>query len=139
MELITCKKAIDETLTDEMCHLVTWFRKVIRKSDNLRNAIDPTLDHDDQIFEIISKVAELAIHCTAKKSFRRPDMEHVVNVLGPYVQKWKPLRPEEIKEKYGGLDIHMSLPLVFDDSSTQNLSLADTNLYRHRPMQSAQF
>nr|GMD59914.1 receptor-like kinase TMK4 [Ipomoea batatas] len=112
---------------------------VIKKSHNLRNAIDPTLDHDEQIFESISKVAELAIHCTATKSFGRPDMGHVVNVLCPYVQQWRPLRPEEINEKCGGLDIHMSLPLVFDDSSTQNLSSIDTKLYKHRPRRSAQF
>ncbi|XP_019179919.1 PREDICTED: receptor-like kinase TMK4 [Ipomoea nil] len=139
MELITGKKAVDETLANEMCHLVTWFRKIIRKRNNLGNAIDPTLDHDEQIFESISKVAELAIHCTANKSFGRPDMGHVVNVLCPYVQQWRPLRPEEINEKCGGLDIHMSLPLVFDYSSTQNLSLIDTQLYRHRPRRSAQF
>ncbi|XP_031111834.1 receptor-like kinase TMK4 [Ipomoea triloba] len=139
MELITGKKAVDKTLANEMCHLVTWFHKVIRKSHNLRNAIDPTLDHDEQIFESISKVAELAIHCTANKSFGRPDMGHVVNVLCPYVQQWRPLRLEEINEKCGGVDIHMSLPLVFDYSSTQNLSSIDTKLYKHRPRRSAQF
>nr|GLL41440.1 receptor-like kinase TMK4 [Ipomoea trifida] len=98
MEIITGKKAVDETLPDETCHLVTWFHKIIRKGHNLKNTIDPTLDLDDQTFESISKVAELAAHCTANKYFQRPTMEHVVNVLGPFAQKWKPLRLEEIEE-----------------------------------------
>nr|GMD68001.1 receptor-like kinase TMK4 [Ipomoea batatas] len=140
MEILTGKKAVDETLPDETCHLVTWFHKIIiRKYHNLRNAIDPTLDLDDQTFETISKVAELAAHCTANKYFRRPNMEHVVNVLGPFAQKWKPLRPEEIEEKYGGLDLHMSLPLAFDDSSIQSLSFTEAQLNGNRLNQSAQF
>nr|GLL41434.1 receptor-like kinase TMK4 [Ipomoea trifida] len=140
MEIITGKKAVDETLPDETCHLVTWFHKIIiRKGHNLRNAIDPTLDLDDQTFESISKVAELAAHCTANKYFRRPNMEHVVNVLGPFAQKWKPLRLEEIEEKYGGLDLHMSLPLAFDDSSIQSLSFTEAQLNENCLNQSAQF
>nr|GMD72302.1 receptor-like kinase TMK4 [Ipomoea batatas] len=139
MEIITGKKAVDETLPDETCHLVTWFHKIIRKDHNIRNTIDPTLDLDDQTFESISKVAELAAHCTANKYFRRPNMEHVVNVLGPFAQKWKPLRPEEIEEKYGGLDLHMSLPLAFDDSSIQSLSFTEAQLNGNRLNQSAQF
>ncbi|XP_031111830.1 receptor-like kinase TMK4 [Ipomoea triloba] len=140
MEIITGKKAIDETLPDETCHLVTWFHKIIiRKGYNLRNAIDPTLDLDDQTFESISKVAELAAHCTANKYFRRPNMEHVVNVLGPFAQKWKPLRPEEIEEKYGGLDLHMSLPLAFYDSSIESLPFTEAQFNGNRLNQSAQF
>ncbi|XP_031111828.1 receptor-like kinase TMK4 [Ipomoea triloba] len=139
MEIITGKKAVDETLPDETCHLVTWFHKIIRKGHNIQNAIDPTLDLDDQTFESISKVAELAAHCTANKYFRRPNMEHVVNVLGPFAQKWKPLRLEEIEEKYGGLNLQMSLPLAFDDSSIESLSFTEAQLNGNRLNQSAQF
>nr|GMD72299.1 receptor-like kinase TMK4 [Ipomoea batatas] len=139
MEIITGKKAADETLPDETCHLVTWFHKIIRKGHNLKNTIDPTLDLDDQTFESISKVAELAAHCTADKYFRRPTMEHVVNVLGPFAHKWKPLRPEEIEEKYGGLHIHLSLPLAFEYSSIESLSFTEAKLIGHRLNQSAQF
>ncbi|XP_019179917.1 PREDICTED: receptor-like kinase TMK4, partial [Ipomoea nil] len=122
MEIITGKKAVDETLPDETCHLVTWFHKIIRIGHNLKNTIDPTLDLDDQTFESISKVAELAAHCTANKYFQRPTMEHVVNVLGPFAQRWKTLRLEEIADKYGGLDRHMSLPLAFDGSSIEGVA-----------------
>nr|GMD68003.1 receptor-like kinase TMK4 [Ipomoea batatas] len=139
MEIITGKKAVDETLPDETCHLVTWFHKIIRKGHNLKNTIDLTLDLDDQTFESISKVAELAAHCTADKYFRRPTIEHVVNVLGPFAHKWKPLRPEEIEEKYGGVDIHMSLPLAFEYSSIESLSFTEAKLNGHRLNQSAHF
>ncbi|XP_019180023.1 PREDICTED: receptor-like kinase TMK4 [Ipomoea nil] len=136
MEIITGKKAVDETLPDETCHLVTWFHKIIRKSHNLQKAIDPTLDPDEQTFESISKVAELAAHCTTNKYYRRPNMEHVVNVLGPFAHNWRSLRPEEIVEKFGGFDLNMSLPLVFDDSSIESLSFTNA---QHRLNQSAQF
>nr|GMD61595.1 receptor-like kinase TMK4 [Ipomoea batatas] len=139
MEIITGKKALDETVPNETCHLVTWFHKVISKGHNFKKAIDPTLDQDEQTFESISKVALLAAHCTAKTSYRRPNMEHVINVLGPLVQKWKPLKLEEIGERNGGHNLHLSLPLEFDDLSTQNLSSTDDKFYGYRPNQSARF
>ncbi|XP_031113738.1 receptor-like kinase TMK4 [Ipomoea triloba] len=139
MEIITVKKALDETVPNETCHLVTWFHKVISKGHNFKKAIDPTLDQDEQTFESISKVALLAAHCTAKTSYRRPNMEHVINVLGPLVQKWKPLKLEEIGERNGGHNLHLSLPLEFDDLSTQNLSSTDDKFYGYRPNQSARF
>ncbi|KAK6138594.1 hypothetical protein DH2020_027672 [Rehmannia glutinosa] len=63
---------------------------------------------DDETYESICKVAELAGHCTAREPFQRPDMGHAVNVLGPLVEQWKPSKPEE--EDAYGIDLHMSLP-----------------------------
>ncbi|XP_019175346.1 PREDICTED: receptor-like kinase TMK4 [Ipomoea nil] len=108
MEIITGRKALDETMPDERSHLVTWFRRVLINKDNLRKAIDPNLDPDDETYESISKVAELAGHCTAREPFQRPEMGHAVNVLGPLVEQWKPSRPEE--DESCGIDLHMSLP-----------------------------
>ncbi|KAK6161652.1 hypothetical protein DH2020_005033 [Rehmannia glutinosa] len=108
MEIITGRKALDETMPDERSHLVTWFRRVLINKDNLRKSIDPTLDPDDETYESICKVAELAGHCTAREPFQRPDMGHAVNVLGPLVEQWKPSKPEE--EDAYGIDLHMSLP-----------------------------
>nr|GMD90916.1 receptor-like kinase TMK4 [Ipomoea batatas]GME10380.1 receptor-like kinase TMK4 [Ipomoea batatas] len=108
MEIITGRKALDETMPDERSHLVTWFRRVLINKDNLRKAIDPNLDPDDETYESIFKVAELAGHCTAREPLQRPEMGHAVNVLGPLVEQWKPSRPEE-DESYG-IDLHMSLP-----------------------------
>ncbi|PWA40096.1 Concanavalin A-like lectin/glucanase, subgroup [Artemisia annua] len=109
MELITGRKALDENMPDERCHLVTWFRRVLISKENMFKAIDQTLEtEDEETLDSISKVAELAGHCTAREPFQRPDMGHAVNVLGPLVEQWKPSRPEE--EDGYGIDLHMSLP-----------------------------
>ncbi|XP_016511560.1 receptor-like kinase TMK4 [Nicotiana tabacum] len=109
MEIITGRKALDETMPDERSHLVTWFRRVLINKDNLRKAIDQTLDPDEETFESIAKVAELAGHCTAREPFQRPDMGHAVNVLAPLVELWKPTRNED---EDSGIDLHMSLPQI---------------------------
>ena len=108
MEIVTGRKALDETVPDEMSHLVTWFRRVLINKENIHKAIDQTLDPDEETFENICKVAELAGHCTAREPFQRPDMGHAVNVLGPLVEQWKPTSHEE-EESYG-IDLHLSLP-----------------------------
>lgn len=108
MEILTGRRALDETMPDERSHLVTWFRRVLINKDNIRKSIDPILDPDEESYESICKVAELAGHCTAREPFQRPDMGHAVNVLGPLVEQWKPSKPEE-EDSYG-IDLHMSLP-----------------------------
>lgn len=108
MEIITGRKALDETMPDERSHLVTWFRRVLINKDNIGKAIDSTLDLDDETYDSICRVAELAGHCTAREPHQRPDMGHAVNVLGPLVEQWKPSNHEE-EESYG-IDLHMSLP-----------------------------
>lgn len=106
MEIVTGRKALDETVPDERSHLVTWFRRVLINKESIRKAIDQTLEPDDETFDSICKVAELAGHCTAREPFQRPDMGHAVNVLGPLVEQWKPSSHEEEE----GIDLHMSLP-----------------------------
>ena len=108
MEIITGRKALDENMPDEKCHLVTWFRRVLINKENIGKAIDQTLDPDEETYESICKVAELAGHCTAREPFQRPDMGHAVNVLGPLVEQWKPSSNED--EEGSGIDPHMSLP-----------------------------
>lgn len=134
MELITGRKALDETMPDDRSHLVTWFRRVLISKENIVKAIDQTLDTDDEeTLESICKVAELAGHCTAREPYQRPDMGHAVNVLGPLVEQWKPSTHEE--EDGNGIDLHMSLPQIlqrwqadegtsgmFDTSFTQTQS-----------------
>ncbi|XP_027924665.1 receptor-like kinase TMK4 [Vigna unguiculata] len=108
MELITGRRALDDTVPDERSHLVSWFRRVLINKENIPKAIDQTLDPDEETMESIYKVAELAGHCTAREPYQRPDMGHAVNVLVPLVEQWKPTSHEE-EEGYG-IDIHMSLP-----------------------------
>lgn len=113
MEIITGRKALDETMPDEKAHLVAWFRRVLINKENIRKSIDPLLNPDDETYDSICKVAELAGHCTARESFQRPDMGHAVNVLGPLVEQWKPSKPEEQEEEERyGIDLHLSLPQV---------------------------
>ncbi|GKB09653.1 receptor-like kinase TMK4 [Tanacetum coccineum] len=105
--LITGRKALDENMPDERCHLVTWFRRVLISKENMFKATLET--EDEETLDSISKVAELAGHCTSRETFQRPDMGHTVNVLGHLVEQWKPSRPEEEEDGYG-IDLNMSLP-----------------------------
>ncbi|KAH8506286.1 hypothetical protein H0E87_013198 [Populus deltoides] len=108
MEIMTGRKALDDTVPDERAHLVTWFRRVLVNKDSLPKAIDQTLNPGEETLVSIFKVAELAGHCTAREPYQRPDMGHAVNVLGPLVEQWKPTNHEE--ESTSGIDLHMSLP-----------------------------
>ncbi|KAG2726391.1 hypothetical protein I3760_01G110200 [Carya illinoinensis] len=108
MELITGRRALDDTVPDERSHLVTWFRRVQINKENIPKAIDQTLDPNEETMESIYKVAELAGHCTAREPYQRPDMGHAVNILSPLVEQWKPTSHEA--EESCGIDLHMSLP-----------------------------
>ncbi|XP_038874684.1 receptor-like kinase TMK4 [Benincasa hispida] len=108
MEIITGRKALDDTMPDERSHLVTWFRRVLIMKENIPKAIDQALNPDEESMESILKVAELAGHCTAREPHQRPDMGHAVNILGPLVEQWKPTSQHE--EETDGIDLHMSLP-----------------------------
>ncbi|KAK1426364.1 hypothetical protein QVD17_15035 [Tagetes erecta] len=134
MELITGRRALDETLPNDKCHLVTWFRRALISKENITKAIDQTLDtNEEETLESICKVAELAGHCTAREPHQRPDMGHAVNVLVPLVEQWKPSLPDE-DEGYGN-NQRMNLPqllqrlqagegtsTMFDDSFGQTQS-----------------
>ncbi|XP_020227023.1 receptor-like kinase TMK4 [Cajanus cajan] len=107
MELITGRKALDDTVPDERSHLVTWFRRVLINKENIPKAIDQTLDPDEETMVSIYKVAELAGHCTNREPYQRPDMGHAVNVLVPFVEQWKPSHEEE---DTSADDLQMNLP-----------------------------
>ncbi|KAG6477259.1 receptor protein kinase TMK1-like [Zingiber officinale] len=121
MEMITGRKALDETQPEESVHLVTWFRRMQLNKDTFRKAIDPMMDLDEETFSSISTVAELAGHCCAREPYQRPDMGHAVNVLSSLAELWKPSDPDS-EDSYG-IDLDMSLPQAlkkwqaFDDSS----------------------
>lgn len=108
MELITGRKSLDETLPEDRTNLITWFKKFMTSKDGIRNLVDPCLVPDEETFESICKVAELAGYCTAREPNQRPDMGHAVNVLAPLVEQWKPTTDDE---DYSIDDyLHMSLP-----------------------------
>ena len=108
MELITGRKALDETQPEESLHLVTWFRRMHINKDSFRKAIDPTIDLNEETLASISTVAELAGHCCARESYQRPDMGHAVNVLSSLVELWKP--SQQNSDDVYGIDLEMSLP-----------------------------
>ncbi|KAL9238362.1 hypothetical protein vseg_012793 [Gypsophila vaccaria] len=108
MELITGRKALDETQPEESMHLVTWFKRMHLNKETFRKAIDPTIDLDDETLASISTVAELAGHCCAREPYQRPDMGHTVNVLSSLVEQWKP-DDSNFDDCYG-IDLDMSLP-----------------------------
>ena len=108
MELITGRKALDETQQEESIHLVTWFRRMHLNKDTFRKAIDPTIDLDEETLASITTVAELAGHCCAREPTQRPDMGHAVNVLSSLSELWKPSDPDS--EDIYGIDFDMTLP-----------------------------
>lgn len=108
MELITGRKALDESFPEDQTQLVHWFRRILITKENIRKAVDPYLEsEDEEIFSSICKVAELSGHCTVREPQQRPDMSHAVNILSPLVNQW---RPTEVDDNDGGLDDDMSLP-----------------------------
>ncbi|KAI5081396.1 hypothetical protein GOP47_0004579 [Adiantum capillus-veneris] len=107
MELLTGRKALDETQSEENMHLVTWFRRLSGTKESLFSAIDPVIEVNDETSQSILIVAELAGHCTAREPHKRPDMSHAVNVLSPLVEQWK---PSDVPEEDEGIDLDLTLP-----------------------------
>lgn len=108
MELITGRKALDESRPEDSMHLVTWFRRMQIDKESFRKSIDPMLDLDEESFASISTVADLAGHCTGRDPHLRPDMGHAVNVLSSLIELWKPADPDS--EELYGIDLEMTLP-----------------------------
>ncbi|KAL1806919.1 hypothetical protein ACET3Z_029987 [Daucus carota] len=108
MELITGRKALDETQQEESVHLVQWFRRMHINKETFRKAIDPTIDLDEESLASVSTIAELAGHCCAREPHQRPDMGHAVNVLSSLAELWKPADPDP--DDIYGIDLDMTLP-----------------------------
>lgn len=109
MEMVTGKRAIDNSQPEESIHLVTWFRRMLLNKDSFRKLIDPTIDVDEEALESLKTVADLASHCCAREPHQRPDMGHVVNVIAPFVEIWK--KPAVVDaDDMCGIDLDMSLP-----------------------------
>ncbi|KAK2376881.1 receptor protein kinase TMK1 [Trifolium repens] len=108
MELITGRKALDDSQPEDSMHLVAWFRKMYIDKDSFRKAIDPTIDINEEILASVHTVAELASHCSAREPYQRPDMGHAVNVLSSLVEQWKP--SDTNSEDIYGIDLDLSLP-----------------------------
>ena len=102
MELLTGRKALDETRPEESMHLVTWFGRLIRNKEAILNALDPVIEVNEETTRSILTVAELSGHCTVREPHKRPDMSHAVNVLSPLVEHWK---PNDVPDEDIGIDL----------------------------------
>ncbi|XP_010556225.1 PREDICTED: receptor-like kinase TMK2 [Tarenaya hassleriana] len=111
MELITGRKALDETQPEDSVHLVGWFRRMYINRNLFRKAIDGTIELDEETLASIDKVAELANHCTGREPHQRPEMGHVVNVLSSLAEQWKPAENDDSDDVYG-IDFDTPLPQV---------------------------
>lgn len=135
MELITGRKALDESQPEDSMHLVTWFRRMHLNKESFKKLIDSTIHLDEETVASIGTVAELAGHCCAREPYQRPDMGHAVNVLSSLVELWKP--SEQSPDDIYGIDFDMSLPQALkkwqayegtsrmDDSSSSYLPSLD--------------
>ncbi|CAF2090760.1 receptor-like kinase TMK3 [Brassica napus] len=112
MELVTGRKALDETQREDSVHLVTWFRRVAASKDRnenaFKNAIDTNIELDEDTLARVEKVWELAGHCCAREPYQRPDMSHIVNVLSSLTVQWKPTEVDP-HDLYG-IDYDLPLP-----------------------------
>ncbi|XP_044482812.1 receptor protein kinase TMK1-like [Mangifera indica] len=108
MELLTGLTALDEGRSEESRYLAEWFWQIKSSKEKLMAVIDPALEANEETFESIAIIAELAGHCTAREPNHRPDMGHAVSVLAPLVEKWKPAVDES--DCYSGIDFSLPLP-----------------------------
>ncbi|OWM84233.1 receptor-like kinase TMK4 [Punica granatum] len=130
MELITGRKALDDTVSDERSHLVSWFRRILINKEDLSKVIDEALDLDEETLQSITKVAELSGHCTAREPQQRPDMGHVVNILSPLIEQWRPESRYELEEDGLGMSdisLNMSLPQVLQRWQSEGTSTMYSN------------
>ncbi|CAL0308393.1 unnamed protein product [Lupinus luteus] len=128
MEMITGRKAIDNSQPEENVHLVSWFRRMIINKDSLEKVIDPAIHVDEEVLDSLRTVAELAGHCCAREPYQRPDMSHVVNVLAPLVETWKPTE-SSVDDMYG-IDLDMSLPQALNRwQALEGRSTVSSSLY----------
>jgi hypothetical protein len=133
MELLTGRRALDETQAEENMHLVTWFqRMMVRNKNDFRSAVDHTVNVDDETYKTMCTVAELAGHCTSREPYQRPDMSHVVNVLAPLVEQWKPTRHHGDDEASSSSeDVELSLPQALKQWQEFETYEGDTTMTRH--------
>ncbi|CAJ2674349.1 unnamed protein product [Trifolium pratense] len=108
MEMITGRRALDNSQPEENIHLVTWFRRMLLSNNSFEKIIDPTMDIDEEGLKSFKTIAGLAGNCCVREPNQRPDMGHVVNVLAPLVEVWKPAELDA--DDMYGIDLDMNLP-----------------------------
>ncbi|CAH9134358.1 unnamed protein product [Cuscuta epithymum] len=130
MELITGRKALDESQPEESVHLVPWFRRMQQDKEQFKSAIDSTINLSEEVLISLNTVSELAGHCCARDPHQRPDMSHVVNVLSSLAELWKPAEPS-VEDDFYGIDVYdLSLPQAIKKwQALEGMSGIDTPSY----------
>ncbi|XP_045808024.1 receptor protein kinase TMK1-like [Trifolium pratense] len=108
MEMITGRRAIENSQPEENIHLVAWFRRMLLNKDSFNKVVDPALNINEEGLKSFWTIAELASQCCAREPHHRPNMGHIVNILAPLVEIWKPAEPDA--DDMYGIDFDMSLP-----------------------------
>ncbi|GKF88037.1 receptor-like protein kinase [Tanacetum coccineum] len=84
LELITRKKAADDTFTDEGLDIVRWVGSVWSENKEIDVVVDKGLYdelYDSFVREQVTQVLQLALRCTQTEPSRRPSMREVVKQL----------------------------------------------------------
>lgn len=107
MELISGRRALDESSCEEESHLAAWFPHQASTPKGLAALLDPTMEVEEEEAAAMGAVAELAIACCARDPKQRPHMSNAVALLTPMVQTWKPQDP--LEDTAGGIDMAITL------------------------------
>ncbi|CAN6252164.1 unnamed protein product [Urochloa humidicola] len=91
MEIITGRKAIDESLPQDKKILEPIFRAHVNDIEKMRNIVDPTLELNDEELENLMEVARFACSCTAEDPNVRPTMQDCVRLFSGIVGTYKPI------------------------------------------------
>ncbi|WVY92211.1 hypothetical protein V8G54_037725 [Vigna mungo] len=125
MELITGRKALDKTQSEDSMLLATWFCRMSINKDSFHKTIDSTIDLNEETLASIHTVAELAGHCCAREPDQRPDMGHIVNVLSSLVEFWKP--SDQNSEDIYDIDHDMSLSQALKKWKAKGKSIMESS------------
>ncbi|CAI5502468.1 unnamed protein product [Closterium sp. Naga37s-1] len=112
MELITGRRALDDSKADEAAHLATWLTPLVPLRDQLAKVVDPILlpempeEHGPAhgyggVFTSVCAMADLAVTCVARDPRQRPSMGGVVGVLAPLLQQLQQQEQEEAQKEQG--------------------------------------
>ncbi|CAN6273308.1 unnamed protein product [Urochloa humidicola] len=92
MEIITGRKAIDESLPQDKKILEPIFKTHAEDIEKMRNIVDPTLELNDEDWKNLMDVARFASYsCTAEDPDVRPKMQDCVRLLSTIVDTYKPI------------------------------------------------
>ena len=107
MELISGRRALDDSSCEEESHLAAWFPQQASTPQGLAALLDPAMEVEEEEAGAVGAVALLAVQCCVRDPKQRPHMSNAVALLTPMVQTWKPQDP--LEDTAGGIDMAITL------------------------------